>query len=163
MAMTINRIDMGDAWKERLRAIASTTPDLRVGFLDNATYANGESVAYIAYINNFGRGDNPERPFMKQTLDENIDKWLNGIESNVRNNLTPENIRRAFEMAGQVASADVKEKILNWDSPNPSNKESTIAKKRSRGLSGGNLEAINPTQVLVDTSTMVKAVDYEVV
>jgi hypothetical protein len=137
--------------------------NVKVGFFDKATYSDGTSVAYVAYLNEYG-GHNPPRPFMKRTVKNNSNKWVKGIKASLKQSgLTADGISLAFHRAGLVAVGDVKRTIMDWhpNDPRP-NSLSTIAIKARRGREGKNLQAINPRQVLVDTGRMVGAVMYEV-
>lgn len=150
--------------KKKLAEIAKYHTGVKVGIINGATYADGTKVAYVAYKNEFG-GPNPPRPFMKRTLDTNIDKWINGIKANVKGMAyNPNVINRAFKLCGEVAAGDMKITIKQWspDDPRP-NSPATIAAKAARGRNGKNQKAINPNTVLIDTGTMINSIDYEVV
>lgn len=159
----ITGLDMPNL-KKKLAELAQYHTGVKVGFLSGATYPNGTKVAYVAYKNEFG-GPNPPRPFMKRTLDTNIDKWIKGIKTNIKGLAhNPNVIDRAFKLAGEVAVGDMKITIKHWapDDPRP-NSPATIEAKRARGRNGKNMKAINPNVVLIDTGVMINSIDYEVV
>ena len=164
------RVDVkgnGAKLKAALRKIAECGKvSLDVGFFEDAKYPDGTSVAYVAYLNEYG-GHNPARPFMKQTAKKRMKSWAEGVGKNVKKTgVTPASVKRAFEMAGQVAVGDVKRTIKDW--PPGGNKDSTVAAKRRRMRGGtydepkGNLVAIKPETVLIDTGKMISSVAYEV-
>lgn len=156
-------VEMGEVWKRKLREIANMGADLKVGFLGGDSYPDGTSVAYVAYINEYGKGHNPERPFMKETSKDYMGRWINIIKSNVTDNFDQASVMRAFEMAGMDAEGRIREQIKTWpnSSPRP-NAPSTIARKAARGQSSSTTVAIDPNQVLIDTGVMINAVRHEV-
>lgn len=154
----------GDKLRERLQKLASMHVTAKVGFLDRATYPDGTSVAYVAYVNEYGRG-NPPRPFLKQTENRCHKKWTKGIIHALiaSGSVNQANMKKAYEMAAQVAVGDVKKAIKSWPSTEPvPNSPATIRRKAKRGRSGRNLAPIDPGQVLIDTGRMIAAVGYEV-
>lgn len=158
------RVDVkgnGAKLKAALRKIAECGKvSLDVGFFEDAKYPDGTSVAYVAYLNEYG-GHNPARPFMKQTAQKRMKTWAEGVAKNVeKTGVTPASVKRAFEMAGQVAVGDVKRTIKDW--PPGGNAPSTVAAKARRARSGKNLVPINPETVLIDTGKMISSVAYEV-
>lgn len=156
----VKKITSGEKLQQKLREIAAIKAQAKVGFFDRATYTNGTSVAYVAYLNEYG-GHNPRRPFMKHTARKNIKKWVLGIKKNIKMaGMSRANVKRAYERAAVVAVGDVKKTIKAW--PPGGNKESTVKAKARRARSGKNLQAINPETVLIDTGQMIGAVSYEV-
>ncbi len=150
--------------KKKLAAIGQYHVGVKVGILNGATYPNGTKVAYVAYKNEFG-GPNPPRPFMKRTLENNIDKYVKGIQTNLKGVVyNPNRIDLAFKQLGEVASGDMKRTIKDWapDDPRP-NSPATIKAKALRGKKGKGTKAINPNVVLIDTGVMINSIDYEVV
>ena len=160
--MPTARVDIkgnGSKLKEKLREIANLDKlNLKVGFFENARYPDGTPVAYVGYLNEYG-GHNPPRPFMKRTAQRRMKSWSKGIARNF-NRADRNSLKRAFEMAGQVAVGDVKRTIKDW--PPGGNAPSTVAAKARRARSGKNLMPINPETVLIDTGKMISSVAYEV-
>lgn len=60
-----------------------TSKQLKVGFLDGATYPDGTSVPMVAAANEFGNpaSGSPARPFFRNAISENADKWADNAES----------------------------------------------------------------------------------
>ncbi len=147
-----------------LSKMTSIKGGMRVGFYPTATYPDGESVAYVAYLNEYGTATIPPRPFMERTAAKHNKKWTRGIENHIlRNGIDQAVITEAFEMAGQVAVGDVKRTIADWPVTDPrSNAPSTIRRKRARTESGRGTVGIDPERVLIDTGVMIASVEYEV-
>lgn len=162
MGITAKITKQGSA-EARIKELIKHTPTVRAGFLDGATYPNGQSVAYIAYINEYGRGHNPERPFMKNTVKENSKKWTNFIKAKLKGNL--KRAEAIFKATGEIMRADIVDNIVNYNGINPTNKPATIEAKKRRQRSGKGTVGINPEQVLIDgkyQQMMSKSVSYEV-
>lgn len=70
----------GDKLEEYLRKIEKSleTPELSVGFLSGATYPDGQSVAEVAFWNEFGHGGRfpaPARPFFRPMVSQESPTW----------------------------------------------------------------------------------------
>lgn len=160
--MPTARVDIkgnGSKLKDKLRKIAALDDlELKVGFFENARYPDGTPVAYVGYLNEYG-GHNPPRPFMKRTAQRRMKNWARGVAKNIRR-ADRASLKRAYEMAGQVAVGDVKRTIKDW--PPGGNAPSTVRAKARRARSGKNLVPINPETVLIDTGKMISSVAYEV-
>ncbi len=90
---------------------------LRVGFLEDAKYADGTPVATVAAIQNFGAPAKgiPPRPFFNKFIDDNADEWgnrlarlLSGNDFDVEKSLN----QMGMGMVGQLQTA-----IIETDSP----------------------------------------------
>jgi hypothetical protein len=151
--MLIASVSGGGEWKKRFGSLVGFNPGLFVGILEpSTTNEEGEKVAQYAAYNEYGtsRGISP-RPFMRNTLAEKKGEWLRIIRS--RASADPDDIRGAFELAGEVASKDVMKTIE--DGQFEPLAESTVEKKRKRGKQ-------NPEHTLIDTGAMQEAITYEV-
>lgn len=156
------KVTGGDKLSAKLRQLSAIRAQTRVGFFEKAKYPDGTSIAYVAYLNEYGP-HNPPRPFLKRTFKKNISKWVKGIRANLGSGLSQAKVKRAYEMAGLVAVGDVKRTIADWNPSDPyPNDNKTIAAKRRRARKGKNLNAINPERVLIDTGRMLASVSYEV-
>lgn len=162
--LVVDRIKMSDKWQKELKKLSALRAGAKVGILDGATYENGQSVAYVAYINEYGKGHNPPRPFMKKTIEQNQEKYVKGIASNVKGRaLNRGAVVNAFKMAGMAARGDMQRIVMDWPDSDPrANKPETVARKARRAQSGKNTVANNPNKALVDSTAMVKAINYEV-
>lgn len=148
--------------EEHIKKVTKNLPTTYAGFLEGATYPNGQNVASVAYYNEYGRGHNPERPFLRNTVKNQKDKWVKFVKAKLKNNLEQGNIQRTFKALGEVMRADITQSIVKYDGINPTNKPATVEAKRRREQSGKGTVAINPEQVLIDTAMMSKSVSYEV-
>ncbi len=96
----------------------------RVGIIDAATYPDGESVAFVGYVNEYGTDKIPSRPFFRSAIAKN------------RKKIGP----MLIKFMGQGKSADeamrlvcehmvneLKESVITWE--DPPNAASTIKQK----------------------------------
>lgn len=121
---------------------------LRVGFLENATYPDGKSVAMIAAIQNFGApgAGIPARPFFSNMIQQKSPEWGPAMANLlVANDM---NVDRVLNLAGAAIQGQLKQSII--DTNDPPLAPSTI---RRKGFA----------KPLIDTSNMINSVDYEVV
>ncbi len=118
---------------------------LRAGFLEDATYPDGTSVAMVAAMQNFGTSKIPPRPFFTIAVAQNSPQWptdlakllnANGFDSEVTLTLM------GFKIVGEIQDS-----IVAFDSVPLSPK--TIAAK---GFD----------KQLVDTGQMLRSVGSEV-
>ena len=73
--LVIDKIDLRlKGLRKYVDQISDAKFKTEIGFLKNATYPDGKQVAYIAYLNEFG-DHNPPRPFMKRTVEKQLNKW----------------------------------------------------------------------------------------
>lgn len=138
----------------------------KVGFFSDATYANGTSVAYVAYLNEFGQ-HNPPRPFMKRTMEKQLNKWTKLYGYVLKSQgVNPSSIRTACERIGEIARGDIVKTIKAWNPADPRyNKPATIRakmRKTNAHKGGKNQTGNDPYRVLHDTGVMVDSVTYEV-
>lgn len=128
---------------------------VRIGILSNAgNYpadedGNEASIAEVAYYNEYGtRRGIPERPFIRTTADEKREAYAKQLKAELLDVFAgTKTVLTALERVGAKAQGHVRKKIR--DIKKPANAPSTIAAKGSS----------NP---LIDTVTMLRAVNYEV-
>ncbi len=144
---------------------ADVKTTLEVGLRNGATYPDGTSVAYVGYINEYGRGNNPRRPFLKRTIKRRGRTWTGIAHATLQQyGYSDEGIHVALKRIGMTAVQDVKKTIAKWPPGDPRyNKPATIARKARKGRSGKNMVAADPTRALHDTGEMLKNITYEVV
>lgn len=120
---------------------------VRVGFLSNATYADGKPVAMIAAIQEFGApgAGIPPRPFFRNMIRKKKGEWPKGIATQMR--VTGYNVALTLERTGQAISGQLRQSIIDTNAPPLA--KSTIARK-------------GHSKPLVDTGHMLGSVDYEV-
>lgn len=116
---------------------------LRVGFLENATYPDGRSVAMVAAANNFGTARIPPRPFFSNMVADKSPEW-GRILANL---IEKHGVEKAMALMGEGIKGQLQESIRETNEPPLA--ESTIKRK---GF----------TKPLIETSNMINSVDYEV-
>lgn len=157
----------GDALRRRLGNIAKRLDgkqELRVGFLEGATYSDGTPVALVAATNEFGRFERteegevrrdkdgvafhvqPPRPFFRTMIDENSPNWGRQIGKLLKAN--GGDSAAALDAMGSVIKGQLQRSINQFTSPPLA--PSTIAAK---GFD----------KPLISTAHMLRSVDYEVV
>jgi hypothetical protein len=91
-----------------------------VGWFENAVYPNGEQVAYVAAIQEFGAPEQniPARPFLIPTFNENKDEWTEILKEGVTTVLSGKlEARGVLAQLGKLASDQVAEKIQSITDP----------------------------------------------
>lgn len=137
-------------WQELKRKIPSIkNAAVTVGIQSDAgSDDDGAPLASKAFWNELGTESIPERPFMRDTFDEQKGKWGRTADIAISAILTGRfNPERAFGVLGQMAEDDIKAAITSGDwVPNAA---STVSQKGS-------------SQPLIDTGAMRQAIRYEV-
>ncbi|MDC9591151.1 hypothetical protein PSI23_18120 [Xenorhabdus sp. XENO-10] len=147
----------GDKLRAALERIANTpTIQIQAGVLAGATNEDtGEKIAPYAAANEFGTRNIPPRPFMRSTIANKSDEWAQLIASQIRGRLQDAGgVEAAFNTLGMVMAADIKDSIEQ--SLPPPNAPATVAKKTKKGRA-------SPGQTLVDSGSLQRAIDYEVI
>lgn len=135
---------------DKLAALSKATertPSVKVGFLEGARYPDGTSVAMVATVNEFGapsRGQ-PPRPFFRNMVTAKRDTWGDALAKQMT--ATDDNVAVALDRMGQGIKGQLQQSIR--DLTEPPLAASTV---RAKGFS----------KPLIDTSVMLKSVDYEV-
>lgn len=118
--------------------------NLEVGFFEVSKYDNGVYVASVASFNEYGTANIPPRPFFRNAVAKNSNKWNDILTNELRNSV---DVELAYHRVGEVAKGDIVESIMQTNTP--PNSPLTIAKKKS-------------SKPLVDTSFMRSSVNYKV-
>lgn len=143
----MNKINIKEVEKELKKILKKENlKSLEVGFLESAKYPNGQSVAKVAYWNNYGIGM-PSRPFFTNAVANNSEKWNNAIKS-ILQKQEKINFTAVLDTLGNLIVADIQKSIT--DIRTPPNSKITIEKKKSS----------NP---LIDTGLMRSSVTYRIV
>lgn len=122
---------------------------MRVGFLEDATYPDGQPVAQVAAHLNYGTSKMPPRPFFRQFIAQNKDGWgkkLGNVLAAAGYDTTLALGRMGYGMKGQL-----QETIIAFNNP-PDSKE-TLARKKSK---------FGEDSTLIDTAHMLNSVDFDV-
>ena len=118
---------------------------LEVGFMSNAKYPDGTSVALVAAIQEFGSARIPPRPFFRNMIAAKSAGWGPSAARILVN--TNYDTRATLDMLG-IGISDQLRASINSNTP-PPNAPSTVARK---GFS----------QTLIDTAMMRNSVTYRV-
>lgn len=147
--MTDKVMDALDAAESALQSL-----QLKVGFIDGATYPDGTSIAMVAATNEYGRPEKnqPPRPFFRNAITEHESEWSEKIADGIKAG-TP--VDQVLDSVGGVIAADVFASIKNLMEPPLS--PATIHQRRSRKVRPN-----DSTKPLVDTGVMIRDVHYEV-
>jgi hypothetical protein len=144
----------GDKLASRLKAIAeklSQPKTLRVGFLEGATYPDGQSVAMVAALDEFGhQAPNGEMvgpwPFFRNMVHDESPSWAGKIARGMKANNY--DVDKTLGQVGEDVKGALRQSIIDTNSPPL--KPATIARK---GFS----------TPLIHTSHMLNSVDSEIV
>ncbi|WP_079916615.1 hypothetical protein [Salmonella enterica] len=144
---------MSDKILDALNNIASNLSDkqLKVGFIDGATYPDGTPVAMVAATNEYGNPANnqPPRPFFRNAIAEHESEWLDAISRGLQKGMPLDDV---LAVVGERAVGDVVQSIATLMEPPLS--PATVASRKSKGNAS--------TKPLVDTKVMIRDVHYEV-
>jgi|SRR5690554_157383 len=106
------------------------------------------TMAEVAFFNEFGTVNAPERSFIRATVDKERDKYFRMQETFVdalyQGKIDP---KKSLGLLGEQAKADIQRTIAAGVAP--ANAESTIERKGS-------------SKTLVDTGALRQAIDYEI-
>ena len=124
---------------------------LKVGFIDGATYPDGTPVAMVAAGNEYGDPANnqPPRQFFRNAISEHESEWSDSISRGIQQGIPIESV---LAVVGEAAVGDVVQSIATLMEPPLS--PATIAARKSRGNES--------TKPLVDKKVMIRDVHYEV-
>ncbi|EOV0997656.1 hypothetical protein ACOGYE_001941 [Edwardsiella piscicida] len=147
--MTDKVMDALDAAGSALQSL-----QLKVGFIDGATYPDGTPVALVAATNEYGKPENnqPPRPFFRNAISEHESEWSEKIADGIKAG-TP--VDQVLDSVGEVIAADVFTSIKNLMDPPLS--PATIHHRRTRKVRRN-----DSTKPLIDTKDMIRDVHYEV-
>jgi|ERR1041385_769773 hypothetical protein len=120
---------------------------VRVGFLEGATYPDGTSVPLVAAINEFGAPsrNQPPRPFFRRMIAAKSGEWSAAVEANLK--VMDYDAVKTLQLLGAGIKGQLQQSIV--DLVDPPLAPSTI---RRKGFD----------KPLIDTSTMLNSVDFEV-
>lgn len=146
----------GSALERHLREIEKRLgrgAHARVGFLATATYPGGDNskaaglhVATVAFWNEYGTANSPERPFFRDMIEKKSPRWGVALGNILRKN--DYDAEHSLSLMGELVKGQLVQSINSWSSP--PNAARTIAKK------GFN-------KPLIDTAVMLRSVDYQVI
>lgn len=139
----------GDKFRQRLAELSAqaTTAKVRVGIIEQANYdgSDGESVAQVAFWNEYGTANIPPRPFFRNTIARHKDEWPKQAAALMEAN--GGDVRQTLELMGEGVKGQLVETIQDFREP--PNAAATVKKK---GFD----------KPLIDTGTLWRSIDYEV-
>ncbi len=148
--MATIEISGGSEMERKLKEMMDKLGDgtlLRVGFLENATYPDGEYVATIAAANEFGNSGNnqPPRPFFRNMIAANSPAWP----------LEVGKVIKAVDFDGGKALQLMGERIKDQ-------LQGSIRELVEPPLSPHTIKKKGFDKPLIDTGHMLNSVDYDV-
>lgn len=109
---------MADKVLEALGDIASKIKPLqvKVGFMEGATYPDGTSVAMVATSNEFGnpKSGSPPRPFFRNAIAQHESEWADAIARGVEKGVNTETL---LSIVGEQIVGDVVQSISTLTDP----------------------------------------------
>ncbi|MFT8720022.1 hypothetical protein [Acetobacter sp.] len=108
----------GPGWKAaiaQLRKKVEQGAHTNVGFLEGETYPDGTPVAQVAAWNEFGNKTAPPRPFMRNTIAHNKDKWPKMLAAALK--ASDFDVEKALGMCGEKMASQMREEIVAMDAP----------------------------------------------
>jgi hypothetical protein len=136
----------------------------RVGWFDASKYDNGQPIAGIAAVQEFGSEKNkiPPRLGMRETFDMKKADFANTAKTIstmvMRGQMQPDNV---MEAVTQAAAGAMRERISKISSP--ALNEKTVAARKRRLANGGKTATSGITKPLVDTGLLLGTLNSEVI
>lgn len=147
---------MADAIELFLNNVANQleSKQVKVGFIDGATYPDGTPVAMVASTNEYGRPENnqPPRPFFRNAISEHSEEWSDTVARGISKGFP---VDQVLEVVGAQIQGDVQESISKLIDPPLS--PTTLHIRRTRTE-----RRTDSTKPLVDSKVMIGDVNYEV-
>lgn len=139
----------GDRFRRHLSELAAqaATGKVRVGIIEQANYdgSDGESVAQVAFWNEYGTATIPPRPFFRNTIAEHKDEWPKQAAEMLEAN--GGDVRQALADMGEVVKGQIKMTIQDFREP-----PNAAATVKQKGFD----------KPLIDTGTLWRSIDCEV-
>lgn len=145
VSTTVTGGDKLEKYLQQLAGKLASGGAVKVGFLEGATYPNGQRVAQVAFWNEFGTSRAPPRPFFRTTIATKSSEWGEKFAKALP--YYQMDGAKALAALGTIMQSDIRESIVKWTTP--PNAPSTIARK------GFN-------KPLIETGVMQRKVDYKV-
>lgn len=169
---------MGKALDAIAKKIESAK-QVRVGFLENATYPDGTKVAMVAAIQNFGAPAKgiPPRPFFTNMVKKNKAQWGEQLAQVLKAN--DYDAKKSLGQMGEEMAGELVDEIIATDSPalspvtlllrerfgnNPQEITFADVQQARRDVAGGTAPNVTGTQSkpLIWTGHMESSVQYDV-
>ena len=109
----------GDKFRQRLAELAkqAATAKVRVGIIEQANYdgSDGESVAQVAFWNEYGTARTPARPFFRNTIAQHKGEWPKQAATFMEAN--GGDVRQTLADMGEVVKGQIKMTIQDFREP----------------------------------------------
>lgn len=144
----------GDKYQAVLAKIAKVKVSARAGIPAGATTTDGKSIPEYAVYNELGTSRIPSRPFMRQTVSNHQDDWLNTVSHSLNyKEIEKDGARRTMGLVGEQMKAHIQQTIQKGSfAPNS---PKTVEQKRRKGK-------VEPDHPLIDTGQMIASIISEV-
>lgn len=129
------------------KRLGNGTAELKVGFLEGATYPDGTPVALVAAVQNYGAPSRgiPPRPFFSNMVATKQAEWGPALGGMLVD--TGYDVEKALEMLGEGIAGQLRESIVQTNTP---------------ALAPATAKAKGFDKPLVNTGHMLNSVDYAV-
>lgn len=122
-----------------------TNKKLKVGIFESAKYDDGTPVAQVAFWQEFGTAKIPMRPFIRNAIAKNTQKWGDSVKTAL---ISTNDSEKSLKMLGEIMRGDIVLSLTNLNTP--PNAPATIKQKGSS----------NP---LIDTGLLRNSISWELV
>jgi len=167
----------GDKLEAALSEIAkklTKATKLSVGFMADATYPDGTSVAMVAALDEYGHGKTPPRPFFRTMIAKESGEWGDLLAAALK--ATDGDVKKALGQLGAVIVGQLQQSIIDTHEPALSSLTLMLRGMRSQAkyrempfgqlvseakarLDAG-LSNFGPsTKPLIDTGVMLRSID----
>lgn len=120
-----------------------TNKKLKVGIFESAKYDDGTPVAQVAFWQEFGTAKIPMRPFIRNAIAKNTQKWGDSVKTAL---ISTNDSEKSLKMLGEIMRGDIVLSLTNLNTP--PNAPATIKQKGSS----------NP---LIDTGLLRNSISWE--
>lgn len=112
--------------------IGDNKPGVKVGIPEGAKYADGTSVAMIAFIHEYGAGSIPPRPFMRESVARHKGEWVKDATAYLKASAGAVDVKSALTQVGDVMAMDI-QAYLEGGEITPRLKPETVREKKRLG------------------------------
>lgn len=120
--MSVKRIGSLDQALNRL--VSRNDQYVKAGVMAGSKYPDGTSVATVAYKNEYGWKNIPSRAFMRTTVSEQKEAWVELTKKGIKAGYT---LEHTLNLVGLSMQNEIQYSIMIWSEP--PNAPATIAKK----------------------------------
>jgi hypothetical protein len=145
----MGRLTMASALFDRIIQMANDLENkqVKVGFFETSVYPDGQQVAYVAAINEYGCPEKhiPARPFMRPTIANKQGDWSNIVNGLINQGMQTGVMPDVLETVGLAMQGDIVQAIADVMIPELSDR--TLAARRARG--NGSTKPLNDTGYMI--------------